>query len=102
MARTKGGRESALVRQILRELEKTPGVAVRKRHGTAMGKAGDPDLSGCYRGRHFELEVKRPGNEPTPLQWARLEEWRQAGALTGVVHNANEARACLELGEETQ
>ena len=37
-----------------------PGVVVRKRHGTAMGVAGDPDLYGSIHGRHFEIEVKRP------------------------------------------
>jgi hypothetical protein len=97
MAHTTGGRESSLVRTILRELEKVPGLMVRKRHGTAMGKAGDPDLSGCLEGRHFELEVKRPGNEPTPLQWARLAQWHASGALIGVVHNAKEALACLGI-----
>lgn len=101
MARIPSGRETALVRSILRALEKAPGVAVRKRHGTAMGKAGDPDLSGCLNGRHFELEVKRPGNEPTPLQLVRLAEWQRAGALVGVVHNAREALACLGLDKES-
>jgi hypothetical protein len=101
MARITGGRESALVRTILHALEKVPGICVRKRHGTAMGKAGDPDISGCLEGQHFELEVKRPGNEPTPLQWARLAEWHAAGARIGVVHNAREARACLGLNEES-
>jgi hypothetical protein len=39
--------------------------------------------------------VKRVGEDATPLQAKRLEEWRRAGALTGVVHNVAEVRALL-------
>ena len=61
------------------DLKKRPCVVVRKRHGTAMGVAGDPDLYGTVGGRHFEIEVKRP-NDPssqlTKLQTQRLQEWK--------------------------
>ena len=97
--RTTGGRETALVRTILKNLSKVPGLAARKRHGSTMTTAGDPDITGCYEGRHFELEVKRPGNLATPLQLERLEEWRRAGALVGIIHNTREALACLGIDE---
>ena len=65
-----------------------PGLVVRKRHGTVMGLAGDPDLYGAYRGAHFEFEVKRP-NDPashlTKLQAERIDEWKAGGAVVGVV-----------------
>src|SRR5690606_37256759 len=54
-------REASIVAAILRALSRVEGLVVRKRWGGAMGSAGDPDLSGCYRGRHFEFEVKAPG-----------------------------------------
>ncbi len=92
--------EKAVVTRILRELKKRPGVVVRKRHGTVMGIAGDPDLYGAIRGRHFELEVKRP-NDPssqaTELQTRRLLEWKLAGAVTGIVRSVEEALAILGL-----
>ena len=85
-------RESSLVSEIIRALRSMPGVVVRKRHGSAWGVAGDPDLYGAVDGRHFEIEVKRPGGEaPTPLQEARLRQWTAAGALAGVARSVEEA-----------
>lgn len=92
--------EKAVVARIMAALKKIPGVAVRKRHGTAMGVAGDPDLYGTIRGRHFEIEVKRP-NDPssqlTKLQAERLLEWKLAGAITGVARCVEDALAILGL-----
>lgn len=92
-------RESALVGTIVEALRAVPGLIVRKRHGTAWGIAGDPDLTGCYRGRHFELEVKTPVGALTRLQEARLAEWSQAGAITAVVRSAGEALVALGIEE---
>lgn len=89
--------ESSIKKSVMRELEKVPGCVVRKRHGTAFGVAGDPDLYGTICGRHFELELKRPGEGPTPLQILRLEEWRKAGAIVGVAHSVKEAREVLGI-----
>ncbi len=81
--------------QIVRRIRAIPGAVVRKRHGTAFGMAGDPDLYGCINGRHFEIEVKRPGERPTPLQEARITAWDAAGAMCGVAHSADEAMRIL-------
>jgi hypothetical protein len=37
-----------------------------------------PDLIGCLRGRFFAIEVKRPGEQPTPLQVQTLQAMRNA------------------------
>lgn len=94
-------RESSIVTAILRALRALPGVVVRKRHGTAMGVAGDPDLYGSICGRHFEIEVKRPDATPTELQQARLRDWERSGALVGVARNVEEALAIVGGAEET-
>jgi hypothetical protein len=91
-------RESALVHTIIRALRNVPGLVVRKRHGTAWGFAGDPDLTGCYQGRHFELEVKTPAGSLTRLQEARLAEWSRAGAITAVVCSVEDALEALGHG----
>jgi len=83
--------ESTITRAIVRALRSVPGLVVRKRHGSALGYAGEPDLYGCFRGRHFEIEVKRPGRKLTPLQQQRLKEWALAGAIVGVAHSVEEA-----------
>lgn len=93
-------RESALVAGIIAALREIPGCVVRKRHGTAWGFAGDPDLYGSINGRHFEIEVKRRDREPTPLQQARLAEWRKTGALVGVAHSVDEALFILGAPRE--
>jgi len=84
-------REAALVAEILRALRALPGVIVRKRHGSAWGVAGDPDLYGSIHGRHFEIEVKRPGDRLTALQEARMKQWAATGALAGVARSVEEA-----------
>ena len=95
--------EAAVVARIMTALRETPGLIVRKRHGTAFGVAGDPDLYGTIHGRHFELEAKRP-NDPssqlTKLQTIRLREWNLAGAITGVVRSREEALTILGLPSE--
>jgi hypothetical protein len=93
--------EKHVVARIMKALKGKPGVVVRKRHGTVMGVAGDPDLYGTIRGRHFEIEVKRPNDptsQPTELQTRRLVEWRHAGAITGVARSVGDALAILGLG----
>ena len=93
--------EKSQVNRIMAKLRTVRGIVVRKRHGTAMGVAGDPDLYGSYRGRHFEIEVKRP-NDPravlTKLQAERLREWNVDGkAIVGVARTSEEALAILGL-----
>ena len=78
-------------------------IEIRKRHGTAYSIKGDPDLYGVINyspeagglGRHFEIEVKRPGEEPTPLQCQRIQEWKNAGSLAGWATNFEEAKRIL-------
>jgi hypothetical protein len=86
--------ERHLQKSILRHLKQlsleAPGLLFRKRHGTAMGVAGDPDIYGLWNGHHFEIELKVPGEHPTPLQALRLGEWAKAGALTAVIHSVQE------------
>jgi hypothetical protein len=92
--------EKAVVVAILRALKKYPGLVVRKRHGTVMGVAGDADLYGSFRGRHFEIEVKRPdcpSSTLTALQAQRLLEWNSAGAITGMARSTSDALRILGL-----
>jgi len=92
--------EKYVVARIMKALKQQRGVVVRKRHGTAMGVAGDADLYGSIRGRHFEIEVKRPddpGSIPTELQAQRMQEWRAAGALVGIARSVEDALAILDI-----
>ena len=88
--------ERAVVKAILAYLNAIPGCLARKRWGGGLGVAGDPDIDACLRGRSVQLEVKRPGERPTPLQLKRLEEWRRAGAVVGVVTSVAATKTLLE------
>ena len=88
--------ESTIVKAILAHLNALPECLARKRWGGGMGVAGEPDIDACLRGRSVQLEVKRPGQKPTPLQLKRLEQWRQAGALVAVVSSVEEVKALLD------
>ena len=87
--------ERAIVKAILAYLNSLPRCLARKRWGGGMGVAGEPDIDACIRGRSLQLEVKRMGEEATCLQRKRLDEWRRAGAVTGVVHGVAEIKELL-------
>jgi hypothetical protein len=91
--------ESQLLDSIERRLKalarEDPRLVWRKRHGSAFSTSGDPDLYGLWRGHHWEMELKRPGAEPTFLQCYRLTAWNRAGALTFVVHSLGEFDAAI-------
>ena len=57
--------ESQLLRSIERRLralaQADPSLQWRKRHGSPMSTAGDPDLYGLWHGVHWEMELKLPG-----------------------------------------
>jgi hypothetical protein len=88
--------ERSIVKAILAYLNSLPNCLARKRWGGGMGMAGEPDIDACIGGRSLQLEVKRPGEKPTQLQRKRLEEWRKAGAITGVVTSVADVRDLLE------
>lgn len=66
--------------------------------GTAQ-KTGQPDLICCVRGRMVCIELKQPDAKkpyPTDLQYKRLRDWRDAGALAGWATSPAEVDALLE------
>jgi hypothetical protein len=89
--------EATIVAAAQREL-RAIGAVVVKIHGGPY----QPDLNdlvGCHRGRAFMLEGKRPGEPMTPRQRVRSEQWKAAGAITGVFTSAGEAVALVTGGQ---
>ena len=89
--------EKSIVDASLRWLRKLPECKARKRRGGVSNK-GHPDIYGSIFGIHFEIEVKAPGNKPTKLQKVRLDEWDNAGAITGVSYSLDETKSIIFNG----
>lgn len=83
--------ESRLQRRIRKALVKSVGGFWWKVWGGPFQPAGLPDLCGCVNGRFIALEVKRPGEEPSPVQRKRMRDLRSVGAIVAVVTSAEEA-----------
>ena len=63
--------------------------------GVAAQTRGTPDLLACVTGFFYAIELKQPGERPTPLQMKRLREWQAAGAVAGWVTTEAELDALL-------
>lgn len=86
--------EAKITKKIIDWMNAQPGVRARKVHQTRFS-GGEPDIDACWNGRSVKIEVKVPGNTPTPRQAAVLELWRKAGALVGWVTSLEEAKELL-------
>lgn len=92
-------KETAIVNTITRHLDKL-GLPWQKKHGTAYGKTGEPDLMVVQHGRAFFFEVKQPGEKATRIQLHRLKKWAAAGAVAAVVMCWEQVRLILEKCDE--
>lgn len=92
--------EKAIVNKILDYLNELPGCFAYKTHGGRFESLkGQPDISGCYRGRRFDFEVKRPGKEPTELQKAQIRKFQDAGSVSTVVTSVGEVQDIMQQME---
>jgi hypothetical protein len=99
-------RESKIQRSIVVRLSQL-GIRLWRRNVGAMTDAagnfvrfaapGQSDLWGIDRtGRHWEIEVKRPGNRPTPAQLKWLKEMTARGAVAYWADSVNIAERVAE------
>ena len=82
--------EAAIQKQIVDYLTRIGAVVQRTNsgqlttatgHTIRLGAAGTSDLTVLYRSVFYAIEVKKPGNHPTPLQSAYLERVNAAGGV---------------------
>jgi hypothetical protein len=88
-------RESAIVHSILKYIKSLPRCYAEKTNGNSF-KSGQPDVDAVLAGRAVKLEVKRPGQEATPLQKRILEKWALAGCVTGVVTSVEDVKTLFK------
>lgn len=77
--------ESNITKGILQLF--APPLKAVKIHVDQYQEAGTPDVFACVDGRLWVIEVKRPGEEPEPIQNLRLHQWHRAGAYTLVAYD---------------
>lgn len=74
-----------------------------KIHGGPYQLAGVPDLLCVRDGRALFLEVKRPGEKPTAIQRARMDEIKTVGgAVCAVVTSVEEADDYLRVDADCE
>lgn len=89
-------REVAVRLRIKSAIHALPGAKSVPYVACQGSEAGTPDILGCYRGRMFAIEVKRPGGRPSAIQLKRIAEWQAAGCSAGVASNVAEAMALVQ------
>jgi hypothetical protein len=87
--------EKNIAKRIISALNKIPMTRVWKRRAGPFEK-GRADITGASRGVRVEIEVKRPGEQPTDLQAKWLREMRELGCISGVAYSEEDAIEILE------
>ena len=78
--------EKQIQAKIKKELSKQGWIVLRP---LSVSKSGYPDLWALKNGRCVFIEVKQPGEKPTPLQALRHKELIGAGFQVLVMTSAN-------------
>lgn len=92
-------REAVITAKILKYLNGLLGCYARKVPG-GFFSSGWPDIVGCYAGRAFLIEVKRPGGKTTVLQDAELNRWGAAKARTLVAYSVDDVVTFMQAYHE--
>jgi len=64
-------------------------------------QAATLDFLGCYKGRFFAIETKRPGEVPTPRQTATMQWIKDAGGFAIWGDNIEHIRTFFNLWAST-
>lgn len=56
-----------------------------KRHGSMFTKSGLPDMHICIHGHSLEVEIKKEGGKPSPLQLFMIDQINDAGGHAFVI-----------------
>lgn len=94
--------EKTITNKIIKALSAIPNCHVRKRLATAV-TGGEPDITGTHVfelnsglkiGVRIEIEVKRPGEKPRPLQELSMNRHKENGVICFWCDNLDD---CLSI-----
>lgn len=84
--------EKQIVKKMMTALRKK-GAECSKIQGGPTQERGIPDIIGCYKGKFFCIEAKRPGKEKnvSAYQALKLKKYKKSGARVGVATTVEQA-----------
>lgn len=95
--------ESKLVKRIQKLIVEHGGRATKIHGDDNFQEVGISDLLVCYKGRFLALEVKLPGEGPSPMQRVYLGEIVSSGGYAAVVSTVEQvARLLAEVDREVK
>jgi hypothetical protein len=74
--------ESTITNKVIKKINAMDNCIVEKNHGGPFGHQ-KLDLTGAVNGLMFQLEMKAPGNKPTPKQYGTIKKWQRKGVHAG-------------------
>ena len=81
--------EGAFQNKVLKYLKTVVGGHWIKIHASSYQSTGEPDIVGCYKGRFYGLELKRPDGKgkASVKQIQKLSSIRREGGIAMVIDN---------------
>ena len=92
--------KEAEVTSDIRRFLKTMGIPHFKKLQGLGSPKGIADIIGCYKGRFLAIEVKRPGEKPTPDQQEFLDRYSSAGGICFVARSVDDVIQSLGIQEK--
>ena len=86
--------ERDLIKKAKDHIAAIGGIAF-KYHGGPFSEAGVPDILCCLAGRFVAIEMKVPGNAPTPIQLRQIQRLTKAGAYAFVCSDIEDLKKRL-------
>jgi hypothetical protein len=73
-------KEGSITKRCLKWINTLPKTHCEKR-GAGPNRKGKPDITGATHGIRIEIEMKAPGEHPTPIQMYHLIGWQSVGCI---------------------
>ena len=92
----KGSVEQHIQTSIIKYIKSIGGLPIKQNQIGIYAQAGVPDIIACIKGRFVAIEVKRPGQKPTPIQEAFLESITKKGGVAFWSDNLDRVKSLLK------
>lgn len=91
----------AKIGRAIRQYLDGKGAFTFKVHGGPQMMAGLPDIICCYKGWYFGIEVKQPGQRPTPRQEFVHSQIKRSGGVVIVATSVDDVSLIVSKYDDT-